>query len=105
MAKYKTASTLDFIEWLESLAPKHRIQVKDRIKRIEDDGHFGIYKDLKNGIYELKWEIGTRAYYVYMDPRKLLFLWGGNKNGQNKDIKKAKNILEKFLASHGSEES
>jgi putative component of toxin-antitoxin plasmid stabilization module len=51
MAKYKTASTLDFIEWLESLTPKHRIQVKDRIKRIEENGHFGIYKDLKNGIY------------------------------------------------------
>lgn len=38
MSKFKTASTLDFIEWLESLSLKHRIQVKDRIKRIEDNG-------------------------------------------------------------------
>lgn len=98
MTEYRINKTPEFEEWLQVLAPKHRKQVEKRLLKIETDGYFGEVRDLKNGIYELKWKIGTRAYYVYMALTKLLFLLGGNKNGQTQDIQKASNILAKLRA-------
>ena len=98
MIEYRINKTEEFEEWLQTLAPKHRKQVEKRLSKIEEDGYFGEVRDLKIGIYELKWKIGTRAYYVYMALTDLLFLWGGNKNGQTQDIQKAANVLEKIRA-------
>jgi len=97
MEEYRIHKTKEFEEWLQMLAPKHRKQVEKRLSKVEE-GYFGDVKDLKNGIYELKWKIGWRAYYVYMTITDLLFLLGGNKNGQTQDIQKAANILKRLRA-------
>ncbi len=57
--------------------------------------NFGDYKDLKCGIWELKWINGRRIYFTFIGETKILLLFGGNKNGQSKDISYAKKIFKK----------
>ena len=40
-----------------------------------------------------KWGIGRRVYYALIPEKNIILLLGGNKNGQDKDIAKAKKIL------------
>ncbi|HEY4832249.1 MAG TPA: type II toxin-antitoxin system RelE/ParE family toxin [Waddliaceae bacterium] len=64
--------------------------------KIEDEGHFGLHKYLNAGVYELKFNDGRRIYYALIPKTKVILLLGGNKNGQDKDIKKASSILRKI---------
>jgi hypothetical protein len=43
----------------------------------------------------LRWKEGRRIYYAYIPEKKILLLLGGNKNGQDKDVSKAKAIYLK----------
>ncbi len=67
-----------------------------RLARIREDGHFGTKKDFDSGVSELKWISGRRVYYAIIPVRNVIVLIGGNKNGQNKDIKQAEKILRKY---------
>ena len=61
--------------------------------------HFGDHKFVGNGIsqvWELRWKSGRRIYFAYIPDKNVLVLLGGNKNGQGKDIKKAKSIFQKY---------
>ncbi len=49
------------------------------------------------GLIELRWKNGTRIYSFMWGDAIIVALHGGNKNGQNYDIKKAKKIREKVL--------
>ncbi len=48
---------------------------------------------LKDKIWELKFNDGRRIYYAYIPEKNILLLLGGNKNGQEKDINKAKKLF------------
>lgn len=91
--------TDEFFEWLAELQEKRRNQVADRITRIQESGHFGDYKCISEGIFELRWKNGTRVYYVLYEENGeiVLLLTGGNKNGQSKDISRAEKIADKYL--------
>jgi putative addiction module killer protein len=52
-----------------------------------------------DGILELKWKNGRRVYYATIPEKKILLLLGGNKNGQDKDIRQAKKIFDKHVSS------
>ncbi|WP_420805051.1 type II toxin-antitoxin system RelE/ParE family toxin [Waddlia chondrophila] len=68
--------------------------------KIEDEGYFGHHKYLESAdLWELKFNDGRRIYYVLVPESKVILLLGGNKNGQNKDIKQASNILRKLVKS------
>lgn len=95
MSEYEVFSTPEFDEWFEEERPKSRFQIEARIKKIEDCGYFGHHKFLKDEIWELKFNDGRRIYYVIIPKSNILLLLGGNKNGQDKDISKAKNIYIK----------
>jgi putative addiction module killer protein len=69
-----------------------------RIAHIQDDGYFGDYKDVDDDVWELKWKNGRRVYYACIPEKKILLLLGGNKNGQDKDIRQAKKILRKHVS-------
>ncbi len=56
----------------------------------------GYSKALGMGLFEFKWKNGLRIYFVFKK-KKLILLSGGSKNGQKKDIDKAKKIKEKYL--------
>jgi putative addiction module killer protein len=66
-----------------------------RIRRIEQDGFFGDHKTF-DGIGELRIDTGPgyRVYYVQRGEMIILLLCGGNKDSQQKDIAKAKEIAK-----------
>lgn len=67
--------------------------VRARFSRIEVSAHFGTVKPVGDGVSELKWKNGTRVYFAYLERKKIIILLGGTKNGQEKDIKKAKSLI------------
>ena len=97
MAKYEIFTETEFDDWLASRRKKERLQVQDRLDLIETEGHFGDHKSVTddNTVWELRWANGRRVYYSYLPKTKIIVLLGGNKNGQEKDIKRASNLLSK----------
>jgi len=94
--------TSEYIDWYESQRPKERAQIAKRLANIEEHGHFGTHKDLGDFLAELKWTNGRRVYYSILEDDKgelTLLILGGNKNGQDADIKKAKKILKRYIQS------
>mgnify|MGYP002388429467 FL=1 len=73
------------------------MQIASRLSNIEQSGHFGGHKSVGENIWELRWKNGRRIYYAYIPEASILVLLGGNKNGQNKDIKQAKKIYESHI--------
>lgn len=95
MGKFAVFSTVEYDEWFDSETPKSKFQIQDRLLRITAEGYFGHIKDLDKDLWELKFNDGRRIYYTIIPKSNLLLLLGGNKNGQDKDIRKARNILSK----------
>lgn len=89
---YDVLRTRDFGIWEESLSPKNVAIVRNRIFLIAEHGYFGDFKHLGDGLLELRWKNGIRVYFIKIDNKKILLLIGGHKNGQKKDIKKARNM-------------
>lgn len=94
---YKIFPTPEYDEWLSDEPHKSRLQIEDRLLKISRDGYFGDHKEVDRdcNIWELRWKNGRRIYYAEFIKKNILLLLGGNKNGQTKDIKQAKNILRK----------
>jgi putative addiction module killer protein len=97
MNVYTILNTPEYDEWLAEQTAKTQTQILLRLSHIQDDGHFGEHKNLSDNVWELKWKNGRRIYYAYIPEMKILLLLGGNKNGQDKDIRKAKKILLKHV--------
>ncbi len=95
---YKLFTTLEYDDWLFDLTIREQLQIDKRMRLIEVEGHFGDHKSVSidNAIWELRWNNGRRVYYAFRDENQLLLLIGGNKNGQNSDITKAKSINVRY---------
>ena len=61
-------------------------------------GNPGQYRDLSDGVSELKIDVGPgyRVYYSQRGSRLLLLLAGGDKSTQQKDIAKAIDLAKNF---------
>lgn len=90
---YTIYNAEEYDDWLETQPLKSQLQILDRLSHIREDGYFGDHKDVEDNVWELRWKNGRRVYYAYIPKKKIILLLGGNKNGQSKDIKKAKKIL------------
>ena len=97
---YTIYNTPEYDEWLDEQTVKGQVQVRSRIALIQDEGHFGDHKEVGNEVYELRWKNGRRVYYAEIPERQILLLLGGNKNGQDKDIRQAKKIFNKHVSSN-----
>ena len=95
MALYNVLTTSEFDEWLENLPPKSRVIITARLDLVAI-GHFGNHKRFE-GLVELRWKNGNRIYSFMWGSSIVVALYGGNKNGQGKDIKKAKKIRDEVL--------
>lgn len=84
----------DFISWLAGLSDKNQRQVEARLARIEDYGHFGDFKHIEGSLFELRFKNGNRIYYFRTGKAEITLISGGDKNDQDRDIKKAKTILD-----------
>ena len=84
------------MSWYERQDRKNRAILDARFDRIANDGHFRFVNRFE-GLTELKWGSGMRVYTFIHNDTVVVALYGGNKNGQDRDIKKAKSIREAFL--------
>lgn len=91
---YEVLTTSEFNDWLDSLQIKARTIVKARLDMISI-GHFGDHKRFE-GLIELRWVNGNRVYAFHWG-QTIVVLYGGNKNAQDRDIKKAKKIRDEIL--------
>ena len=96
---YTIYNTPEYDEWLGEEPVKSQVQVRSRIANLQDEGHSGEHKDLGDGVGELKWKNGRRVYYAEIPEKQIILLLGGNKNGQDKDIRQAKKIFHKHVSS------
>ena len=91
--------TDEFAKWLKRLKDsdaKSRINL--RIRRIALTGNLGDYKPVGDGVYELRIDYGPgyRMYFAKRGKEIILLLIGGDKSSQQRDIKKAKELNERY---------
>ncbi|CUI18144.1 putative addiction module killer protein (plasmid) [Candidatus Protochlamydia naegleriophila] len=113
MNRYEVVQTDKYKEWFDKQSLKTKAVISKRIKNIKESGYFGDFKNVseydkgitKNCIFELRWDDGKRVYYGKVGSIYLLLLYGGNKNGQDKDIKEAKNLFTYYVEKGGEVEN
>jgi len=92
----KTDEYRDWIDGLKDRAGRARVLM--RVDRLIH-GNPGQYRDLTEGVSELKVDVGPgyRMYYSLRGSRLLLLLVGGDKSTQAKDIAKALELNRNFV--------
>ena len=81
-----------YIDWLTAMRDvKARLAVTRRISRMTA-GNFGDHKSLKQGLWELRIDVGAgyRVYYCIEGTQIILLLCGGDKDTQTEDIARAR---------------
>ena len=77
--------------WLESLRDRvAKVAIIKRVARMEV-GLFGDCKSLREGVWELRVDVGAgyRVYYAHIGNRVILLTSGGDKQTQDRDIERA----------------
>ena len=80
-----------YFEWRRKLRDATaKIAVDRRLNRIEA-GNFGDHKFCRDGVWELRIDVGTgyRVYYAIAGKEIVLLLCGGDKRTQDADIDRA----------------
>ncbi len=89
---YVDDSGRDYInEWLLKMKDsKAKIAIDRRFDRISQ-GNFGDCKPLRDGVWELRIDVGSgyRVYYAKAGTTVVLLLCGGDKRKQDNDIERA----------------
>jgi len=96
---YFIEKTVEFDKWIKKLKDlRAKAKILFRIQKIEDEGHFGDYESVGDGIRELKinYAKGYRIYFKETDGKIIILLIGGDKSTQQKDIEKAKEIFKRI---------
>lgn len=80
-------------DWLDAVRDiTGRVAVQRRIDRIVDTGNLGSHRFCRDGVWELKVDVGPGYRVYYAGVKKavvLLLLCGGTKRGQERDIAQA----------------
>lgn len=95
----KSDGKAPFNDWLEKLKDrKARAIIRARINRVRL-GNLGNCKSLGVGVSELKINFGAgyRVYFGHEGNKIVILLSGGDKSGQNKDIRQAKEYWQDYL--------
>ncbi|WP_299410115.1 type II toxin-antitoxin system RelE/ParE family toxin [Acaryochloris sp. IP29b_bin.148] len=90
--------TDNFANWFTKLRDrKAKARIQARIDRIEI-GNFGDVAPVGEGVSELHIHYGPgyRVYFVQRGPIVVILLSGGDKDSQNADIKRAKEIAKQL---------
>lgn len=89
--------------WLDSLRDRMaKVAVIRRIARIEL-GLFGDCRPLRDGISELKIDVGAgyRVYYAQLGNMVILLTSGGDKKSQSRDVERAIRLLKDWEKRNG----
>ena len=87
-----------FVEWMNRIKDKViRSRIDRRLERMEY-GHYGDYKALGDGVFELRFTFGAgyRVYFAEQDDVLIILLCGGDKSTQTKDIDTAKHYWKEL---------
>ena len=88
----------EYRDWIDRLKDRvGRARILVRVDRLID-GNPGQYRDLTDGVSELKIDVGPgyRVYYSQRGSRLLLLLIGGDKSTQHKDVVKAIQLARSY---------
>lgn len=89
---YLTVDEKDvYLDWLLKLRDvTAKIAINRRVNRIEL-GNFGDHKFCRDGVWELRVDVGAgyRVYYAVVGKEVILLLCGGDKRTQDADIDRA----------------
>ncbi len=88
------AYTEVFEKWLNGLRDQRaKAFILSRIERIED-GNFGDYRSVGNGVSELRINAGQgyRVYYTIRRSTVVILLCGGDKSSQRRDVRLAQRM-------------
>ncbi len=94
----RVEKTDEYRTWIDALKDRSgRARILMRVDRLIH-GNPGAYRNLSEGISELKIDVGPgyRVYYAIRGERLLLLLAGGDKSSQQKDIAKALELNRNF---------
>ncbi len=94
----RVEETETYREWIHALKDRTgRARIQVRVDRLVH-GNPGQYRDLTEGVSELKIDFGPgyRVYYTQRGNRILLLLAGGDKATQQKDIETAIYLARNF---------
>jgi len=81
-----------FSYWHDTIKDhRTKMAIDRRIIRVMENGNFGDHKHCRDGVWELRVDIGPgwRVYYALTDQTTILLLCGGNKHSQQPDIDRA----------------
>jgi putative addiction module killer protein len=88
----------EFAHWLHQLRDERaKARIGSRIRRLEH-GNPGDTKSLAGGLMEMRIDYGPgyRVYFTHRGMSIVLLLCGGDKRSQQRDIAKARLLLEKL---------
>ncbi len=89
---YLTADARDiYSDWLKQQRDvRARMAIDRRVMRLEQ-GNFGDHKFCRDGVWELRVDVGAgyRLYYAIAERQLVLLLCGGDKRTQDTDINRA----------------
>lgn len=91
----QVVETKAFAKWLKALRdPIGRRGIVSRIARIIASNNFGDNAGVGDGVSELRIHAGPgyRVYYAIRGEEVVLLLCGGDKDSQERDIKRAKEM-------------
>ena len=93
----KSNGQIPVMEWLGTLDNTTIARVLARLNRVAV-GHFGDHKFVRDGVWELRFDIGPgyRVYYARVDAAIILLLEAGDKSSQRRDISAAVVNLEDY---------
>lgn len=94
----RVAKTDAYQKWIDNLKDQvGKARVLMRVDRLIH-GNPGVFRNLTEGISELKIDVGPgyRVYYSMLGDQLLLLLAGGSKSTQSKDIAKALELNRQF---------
>lgn len=91
----EVVETEAFAKWLKALRdPIGRRGIIRRLARIVSTDNFGDHAGIGDGVSELRIDAGPgyRIYYTIRGERVVLLLCGGDKDSQERDIRRAKEM-------------
>jgi len=89
--------TRPFADWMVSLKDlKTRARIAERLRRVAISGSLGDYKDIGDGVSELRFHFGPgyRVYFCRRGTEIVILLGGGDKGSQSRDVKTAKALAK-----------
>jgi len=90
-------------DWLDAMRDRvAKVAVIRRVARMEV-GLFGDCKPLRDGVWELRVDVGAgyRVYYAPVGDRVILLIGGGDKRSQSRDIERSVKLLKDWEQRNG----